>query len=104
MDLKRKDLFRTQCYINGVWVDANDGGTIEVENPANGEIIGTVPKMGRNETRQAIEAADRAWGQWRNKTARERAIILRRWFELMHENIEDLALILTTEQRSEEHT
>lgn len=98
MDLKRKDLFRTQCYINGVWADANDGGTIEVENPANGEIIGTVPKMGRNETRQAIEAADRAWGQWRNKTARERAIILRRWFELMHENIEDLALILTTEQ------
>lgn len=98
MKLKRKDLFRTQCYINGQWLDANSGDTMEVENPANGNVLGTIPMMGQDETRQAIEAANEAWSSWRAKTAAERAVVLRRWFELMHENKDDLALIMTAEQ------
>lgn len=98
IELKRNDLFRTQCYINGHWLDANNNATMEVENPATGKTLGTIPKMGRDETRQALEAANQAWGAWKAKTARERAVILKRWFELMHENIDDLALIMTTEQ------
>src|SRR5690242_19312726 len=69
MKLTDAKLFRQQCYIDGAWVDADGRGTIPVENPANGERLGTVPKMGANETRRAIEAADRAWPAWRAKTA-----------------------------------
>src|SRR5215813_6404163 len=98
MKLKDPKLFRQQCYIDGAWVDADGGGTVAVENPANGERLGTVPKMGADETRRAIEAADRAFPAWRAKTAKERANILRKWFNLMMENQEDLAVIMTAEQ------
>ena len=91
-------LFRQQAYIDGAWVDADSGDAIEVTNPANGEVLGTVPKLGRDETRRAIEAADRAWPAWRSKTAKERAAILRKWFDLILENQDDLALLMTLEQ------
>src|SRR6266568_2899688 len=98
MKLTDAKLFRQQCYIDGAWVSADGGGTIPVENPANGERLGTVPKLGANETRRAIEAADRALPAWRAKTAKERAVILRKWFELMMANQEDLAQLMTAEQ------
>ncbi|GFE60564.1 NADP-dependent succinate-semialdehyde dehydrogenase [Geobacter sp. AOG2] len=91
-------LFRQQCYINGQWLDAADGGTISVNNPATDEIIGTVPKMGTTETRSAIEAANAAFPAWRAKTAAERSRLLRRWYELLLENQEDLAILMTAEQ------
>ena len=82
MELKDPKLFRQQCYVNGEWVDALNRGTIPVTNPATGETLGTVPRMGAEETRQAIEAADKALPSWRAKTAKERAQILRRWYDL----------------------
>src|SRR5688572_5208936 len=91
-------LFRQSCYVDGTWVDAASGGTISVDNPATGEIVGTVPKFGGTETRKAIEAADRAFVDWRKKTAKERAAVLRRWYELMIANQEDLARLMTIEQ------
>ena len=78
-ELKDPKLFRQQCYVNGEWVDASNRGTIPVTNPATGETPGTVPRMGAEETRQAIEAADRALPAWRAKTAKERAQILRKF-------------------------
>src|SRR5580765_5938905 len=96
--LKDTKLFRQQCYINGKWVDADSGKTIDVNNPATGEILGTVPNLGAAETRRAIEAANAAWPAWRKKTAKERANILRKWFNLMMENQEDLAVLMTAEQ------
>ncbi len=96
--LKNDALFRQQCYINGAWVDADDGEVIEVNNPATGEIIGTVPSLKAKETRGAIEAANAAWGEWRSKTGKERCNILRKWYNLMMENQEDLAILMTTEQ------
>ena len=91
-------LFRQSCYVDGAWVNARGGATISVDNPATAEIIGTVPKFGAAETREAIEAANRAFPEWRKKTAKERAAVLRRWFELMLANTEDLAKLMTTEQ------
>ncbi len=96
--LKDETLFRQECYIGGEWVGADDGAVVEVNNPATQEVIGTIPKLGTNETRRAIEAADAAWPAWRAKTGKERAAVLRRWYELMLENQEDLARIMTTEQ------
>ena len=96
--LKDSKLFRQQCYIDGKWVDADDGGTIEVKNPATGDVVGTIPKMGAGETRRAIEAAEKAWPAWRAKTAKERANILRKWFDLMMANQDDLGRLLTLEQ------
>src|SRR5512146_556231 len=96
--LKDMNLFRQQCYINGEWVDADDKSTMAVHNPADGIQVGTVPKMGTAETRRAIEAADAAWPAWRAKTAKERAAILRKWYDLMMANQEDLATIMTVEQ------
>src|SRR5713226_6561020 len=98
MKLTDAKLFRQQCYIDGAWGDADGSGTIAVENPANGERLGTVPKMGAAETRRAIAAADAALPAWRAKTAKERAGILRKWFELMMANQEDLAQLMTAEQ------
>jgi succinate-semialdehyde dehydrogenase/glutarate-semialdehyde dehydrogenase len=98
MELKNQALFRQQCYIDGVWADADSGETITVSNPANGEAVGTVPRMGADETRRAIEAAEAAFPAWRAKTAKERSDILRRWFELMMEHQDDLAQIMTLEQ------
>tara|TARA_B100000676_G_C18072335_1_gene845195 strand:+ start:754 stop:2229 length:1476 start_codon:yes stop_codon:yes gene_type:complete len=87
-----------QCYINGEWVSAENQETMEVTNKATGEILGTVPKMGASETRRAIEAANEALPAWRAKTAKERAVILRKWYELMLENQKDLATLMTAEQ------
>jgi succinate-semialdehyde dehydrogenase/glutarate-semialdehyde dehydrogenase len=96
--LKDPKLFHDQCYIDGAWVDADAKGVIEVNNPATGEIIGTVPRMGGAETRRAIAAAARAFPGWRARTAKERAIVMRKWFDLMMANQEDLAVLMTTEQ------
>jgi succinate-semialdehyde dehydrogenase/glutarate-semialdehyde dehydrogenase len=96
--LKDPALLRQQCYIAGQWIGADSGATHPVVNPANGKLIGTSPIMGAVETRRAIEAANAAWPAWRAKTAKERSAILRKWFELMLANVDDLALILTTEQ------
>ena len=98
MQLKDSSLLRQQCYIDGQWTDADGGGKIDVTNPADGSVLGTVPKMGAEETRRAIEAAERAWPAWRDMTAKERSAILRRWYELMMENQEDLAVLMTMEQ------
>ena len=96
--LRDPALFRRQCYVNGKWIDAKDRATLDVDNPANGEIIGTVPALGVDETRAAVEAADAAWGAWRSRPAKQRANLMRRWFELMMEHQEDLAVLMTTEQ------
>jgi succinate-semialdehyde dehydrogenase/glutarate-semialdehyde dehydrogenase len=96
--LKKPDLLRQQAYINGQWCDADSAATFDVRNPATGEILGTVPDMGAAETRRAIEGAQAAWGAWRAMTAKERAAILRRWFDLMTEHAQDLAVIMTAEQ------
>ncbi|MHA3904923.1 NADP-dependent succinate-semialdehyde dehydrogenase [Castellaniella sp. WN] len=96
--LKKPDLLRQQAYVNGQWCDADSAGTFDVRNPATGEILGTVPRMGAAETRRAIEGAQAAWGAWRAMTAKERAAILRRWFELMTGHAQDLAVIMTAEQ------
>ncbi len=98
MKLTDQSLFRQQCYIDGSWIDADDGATISVNNPASGADLGSVPKLGAAETRRAVEAANRAYPAWRALTAKERAAILRRWFELMMENQEDLAQLMTAEQ------
>jgi succinate-semialdehyde dehydrogenase/glutarate-semialdehyde dehydrogenase len=98
LNLKDRTLFREACYINGAWVGAGSNETIDVTNPASGELLGTIPKMGADETRQAIEAANAAYPAWRAKTAKERASILRKWFDLMMENQEDLARMMTAEQ------
>ena len=97
-ELKDMSLFREQCYVNGEWIDADAGATIDVTNPADGALLGTIPKLGSDETRRAIEAANAAWPAWRAKTAKERSAILRRWFDLMMENQEDLAKLMTLEQ------
>ncbi len=96
--LKDPSLLRQQCYIDGRWLDADDQKTLAVHNPADGQQIGTVPGMGVAETRRAIDAANAAWPAWRARTAKERSNILRKWFELMMANQEDLAVIMTTEQ------
>ena len=93
-------LFRQACYVNGAWVQARSGATIDVDNPATGAILGSVPKLGATETREAIDAAARAFPEWRRKTAKERAVVLRRWFDLMMQHQEDLARLMTMEQGS----
>lgn len=98
LDLKDPTLLRQQCYINGSWCDADNGATIPVTNPATGELIGSVPRLATDETRRAIEAAAQAFPAWAARTARERAVILRRWYELIMANQEDLAILMTAEQ------
>jgi succinate-semialdehyde dehydrogenase/glutarate-semialdehyde dehydrogenase len=98
MQLKDTSLFRQQCYIDGKWVDADKRGTISVNNPADNSTLGTVPRMGAEETHRAVDAAERALPAWRAKTAKERAAILRKWFDLMMANQEDLAQLMTAEQ------
>jgi succinate-semialdehyde dehydrogenase/glutarate-semialdehyde dehydrogenase len=93
-----KGLLKTQAFINGDWVDADNGETLPVTNPANGEVIAEVAKCGTVETRRAIQAAEAAMVEWRQRTAKERAALLRKWFNLMMEAQEDLAQILTAEQ------
>ena len=98
LGLKDAELLRGRCYVDGQWIDADSGKTIDVTNPADGSKLGTVPAAGEAETRRAIEAANRAYPAWRAKTAKERAKILRTWFDLMMANQEDLARIMTAEQ------
>ena len=98
LQLKDPSLLRQQAYLNGEWADADNGATLAVSNPATGAQIGTIPHMGAAETRRAIEAANTAWPAWRKKTAKERAVILRKWNDLILENTDDLALLMTTEQ------
>jgi succinate-semialdehyde dehydrogenase/glutarate-semialdehyde dehydrogenase len=95
--MKNPELLRDACLIGGEWLPAT-GATLLVRNPASGEQVGTVPNFGAAETRRAIEAAAAALGPWKAKTAAERAKILKRWFELMMENQEDLAQLMTAEQ------
>jgi succinate-semialdehyde dehydrogenase/glutarate-semialdehyde dehydrogenase len=97
MKLNRPDLLRQQCYLNGQWCDADSGLTAPVTNPATGEVIAHVPMMGVAETKRAIDAAKVAQKLWAAKTAKERSVILRKWYELMMANQEDLARILTAE-------
>ena len=98
LTLQDPTLLKTQAYIAGKWQPADDGATFEVKNPATGETIATVPRMGTTETRRAIDTANAAWPVWRATTAKHRATILRKWHDLMLENADDLAKILTTEQ------
>lgn len=98
MQLKNDALLRQQAFINGIWCDADNKETHEVLNPATGELIGTVPMMGAEETRRAIEAADKAQSTWSKKTGKERSSILRCWHTLIAENMEDLAVLMTQEQ------
>lgn len=97
-DLRDGRLFRQQCYVSGQWVDADDKSAIDVANPATNKVVGKVPRMGAAETCRAIEAANAAWPAWRSRTAKERAVILRKWSDLMIENREDLAVLMTIEQ------
>src|SRR6185312_11315100 len=94
----QSDLVLRQGYIDGAWVDADSGATFAVTNPASGEVVAQVPRMGAGETRRAIEAAQRALPGWRGMLAKERAAIMRRWADLMIDHQEDLAALLTTEQ------
>jgi succinate-semialdehyde dehydrogenase/glutarate-semialdehyde dehydrogenase len=96
--LKDSHLFREACYIDGTWTTSPAGATTNVDNPATGEILGAVPKLGAIETRAAIEAANKAFPAWSKRTGKERAAVLRRWFELMMENQDDLARLMTLEQ------
>ena len=91
-------LFREHCYVDGAWIAAADGKVIKVTDPATGETVGTVPSVGLDETRAAIDAAERALPAWRAKTGKERGAILRRWFELVMANADDLAYLMTREQ------
>lgn len=98
LELTDRTLLRSQAYIDGAWVDADSGETLVVTNPATGEAVASVAKCGTNETRRAIEAAEIAQVEWRQTTVKERARLLRRWFDLLMEHQEDLAQILTAEQ------
>ncbi|MFC0806146.1 NADP-dependent succinate-semialdehyde dehydrogenase [Sinorhizobium meliloti] len=98
MNLKDPSLFRQAALVGDTWIEADPKNAIEVNNPATGEIIGRVPKLGAAETRTAIEAAARVQKEWAARTAKERSAVLRRWFELMIENKDDLGRILTMEQ------
>ena len=100
MSLKLNDgaLLRELCFIDGAWSAADNGATLEVKNPASGQKLGTIPNLGAAEARRAIAAASAALPDWRARTAKERSVILRRWFELMIEHQGDLAALMTAEQ------
>ena len=96
--LKNTKLLKAHGYINGEWVGDNTESRFEVTNAYTNEVISTLPEMGKKETNDAIEAANIAWPNWRSKTAKERAAILKKWFDLIMENQEDLAILMTAEQ------
>ncbi|MDH2530504.1 NAD-dependent succinate-semialdehyde dehydrogenase [Acinetobacter baumannii] len=98
MQLNELALFRQQAFVAGMWCDADHQQTSEILNPATLEVIGTVPNMGKAEAERAIEAAKEAWPLWKNKTAKDRSIILKKWFDLIISNTDELAFILTSEQ------
>ena len=97
-ELKNAALFREKAYIAGRWIGADGGESLEVHNPATGELIGRVPNMGEAEALRAIEAAESAQVDWRARTGKERAVVLRRFADLMMSNQEDLAKLMTIEQ------
>src|SRR6476620_1799241 len=97
MQLRDERLFRQRCYVNGAWVAAASGSTIDVEDPANGERLGSVPNAGGEETREAIAAAAAAFPLWRAHTGKERALILRRWYDLIMQHCDDLPMLMTRE-------
>ena len=96
--LKNTKLLKAHGYINGEWVGDNTESRFEVTNAYTNEVISTLPEMGKKETNDAIEAANIAWPNWRSKTAKERSVILKKWFDLIMENQEDLAILMTAEQ------
>lgn len=96
--LKDSKLLRQEAYVNGQWITADDGKTVAIANPANGRIVGHVPVMGAVESRRAIDAAAAALPAWARRTAKERAVILRKFADLMSANADDLAIIMTSEQ------
>ena len=98
MELNNKSLFRQKCFANGHWVEAENGSFIEVNNPATLEIIGKVPNFSANETKSVIEDADQAFQTWKNTTAKDRSILLKKWSDLIIKNVDDLAKIMTVEQ------
>jgi succinate-semialdehyde dehydrogenase/glutarate-semialdehyde dehydrogenase len=98
LSLKDGALLRQQCYVDGRWLDAGNGGTVKVTNPATGAVLGTVPSLGAAETRAAIEAAGAAFPEWAARTAKDRAALLRKWYELMLAHADDLATLMTAEQ------
>ena len=98
LNLSNPDLLKTACYVNGEWVNAKSGKTIEVTNPADGSVLASVPSLSAEETADAITAADEARGPWAKRTGKDRAGVLRKWFELIMQNQEDLAIIMTAEQ------
>ena len=98
MRLKDPQLLREKAYLNGEWVGADSGASFDVTNPADGAVLARLPDMLEGETRRAIEAASAAWPAWAAKTAKERAVVLRKWFDLIMANQEDLAVIMTSEQ------
>ena len=98
MELKNNALFKETCFIGGKWIESYSGEKIKVDNPANGEIIGEVPKCSTSETQKAIQEAQAVFPSWRDKTAKERSIILQKWARLIEANADDLAKIMTIEQ------
>jgi succinate-semialdehyde dehydrogenase / glutarate-semialdehyde dehydrogenase len=98
MKLTDSLLLREQCYIDGRWMLADNGGTLPVHNPATAAALGLIPNMGATETRRAIAAAAKALPSWAARTAKDRSIVLRRWFDLMLQHQEDLAVLMTAEQ------
>ena len=98
LSLKDPSLLRTQCYVDGAWIGADSGETVAVDNPATATQLATIPKMGKAETARAIDAADRALADWKGRTAKERAAVLRKWFDLMMANQDDLGVLMTAEQ------
>ena len=98
MELNNKSLFREKCFVNGQWSGSQDGKTIDVNNPATMEIIGKVPNFSAEQTKSVIDKADSAFQIWKNTTAKERSIILKKWSDLIIENVDDLAKIMTIEQ------
>src|ERR1700733_12327360 len=98
MKLKDSTLLRERCFIDGGWSAADNGATLEVKNPATARSLGTIPDMGAAEARRAISAAATALPSWRARTAKDRAVVMRRWFDLMILNQEDLAVLMTAEQ------
>ena len=98
MELNNKSLFREKCFVNGSWIESSSGKTLEVNNPATLEIIGKVPNFSREETESVIKDADNAFHSWKNTTAKERSLILKKWSDLIIKNVDDLAKIMTIEQ------
>ena len=97
MNLKDQDLFKQKCFVDGVWVDAKNNDTFEVVNPSDQKIVGTMPDCSKEDTLLAIESAESSWESWKNLTGKDRAILIRKWHNLILENIDDLALIMTLE-------